>query len=72
MQESMDIAGTTASRPSRRGVSRNALILMHLRGVSVSRPSRRGVSRNDGAYDEEGNAHADPICVAEYFNGEDF
>lgn len=36
------------------------------------RPSRRGVSRNDGAYDEEGNAHADPICVAEYFNGEDF
>lgn len=26
----------------------------------------------DGAYDEKGNAHADPICVAEYFNGEDF
>lgn len=26
----------------------------------------------DGAYDEEGKEHADPICVAEYFNGEDF
>lgn len=61
-------------RPSRRGVSRNWITAYSKKDL-IGRPSRRGVSgvsRNDGAYDEEGNAHADPICVAEYFNGEDF
>lgn len=26
----------------------------------------------DGDYDENGNETTDPICVAEYYNGEDF
>lgn len=30
------------------------------------------IAEIDGAYDEEGKEHADPIYVAEYFNGEDF
>ena len=30
------------------------------------------IAEIDGGYDEDGNATADPICVAEYFSGEDF
>ena len=30
------------------------------------------IAEIDGGYDADGNATADPICVAEYISGEDF
>lgn len=30
------------------------------------------IAEIDGGYDENGNETTDPVCVAEYFAGEDF
>ena len=50
-----------ASRPSRRGVSRNNIEGWNLYASLAGRPSRRGVSRNTLTYaSTDGNLHVAP------------